>query len=284
MTSPSTSTYIDNNIMKLIENRSSSDIISFLIGLTQYIQLGNQMILENMTINRLYKLKKIIKQNDNIIFKNNDDIINFFKECEKLNTNKIYQSVYVINRINHILKFLSNKFIIFPCNADKTPRVFIWNKITFKDTIKLYSKQELEFTNIGLQCGKGSGVIVVDIDTKDNGMEYWKELLDKHNNSQDIDTLTTITGSLGKHYYFKYNESMDDWTSINKIFSNKEQGVKVGIDLRTKNGYVIIPPSIHIKHNRIYTFNDINKPIADIPSWLFNEINQYFIKKQEKQI
>lgn len=278
-----TSTYINNNIMKLIDNKSFNDIVSFIIGLTQYIQFGNQMILENMTVRKLYKLNKLIKQNNdnNIIIKNNDDIINFFEECEKINTNKIYQSVYVVSRIDHILKFLSNKFVIFPCNADKTPCVRHWNKITYKDTIELYSKQELEFTNIGLQCGKESGVIVIDIDTKDNGMEYWQMLLNKHNYSQDINTLITITSSLGKHYYFKYVESMDDWTSINKIFSNKEQGEKVGIDLRTKNGYVIIPPSVHIKYNRVYTFNDINKPIANIPSWLFNEINQYFVKRKK---
>lgn len=271
-------TFINDNIANIINDKTFDDVLSFIIGLTQYIQFGNQSILENTNISKIYKFKRYIKQNEDIIIKNNNVIINFFEQCEQFNTNKIYRSSYIIKRINYILKFMSNRFVIFPCNADKTPRIRQWNKLTFKDTLKLYSNQELEFTNIGLQCGKESGVIVIDIDIKDNGMEYWEQLLKIHNNSHDIDTLITITGSMGKHYYFKYKESMNNWNSTNKIFSDGHFK-KIGIDLRTKNGYVIIPPSVHIKYNRLYEFNDINKPIIDIPEWLFNKINEYFINR-----
>lgn len=290
-------TFINENLPSLVIDKTVDDIVSFIIALNQYIQLGNMWILDNNLINNVYKSKRLYKNIDNVTIKNIKEITNFFEKCEEMNEHKIFQSSYVIKRINYVLELLLKKFVIFQCKDDKSPKTIRWNKSKFNDTIKHFLEQEIEFTNIGVLCGKESGIIVIDIDTKDHGMEYWEEMLKEYNNGNDIDTLITITGSKGKHYYFKYTDNMSAWFSTNKMFTkekvigaNLETNVnnalskynKIGIDFRSRNGFVIVPPSIHLKCETIYDFNDINKEISTIPNWLFEIIDDYFVKRNER--
>ena len=272
--------FINENILNMIEDNTSDNILSFIIALIQYIQFGNSWMLENLKVKYIYKLRNIYRHKNitKIECTNKNKIILFFEKCEELNDNKKYQSEYIIKRIDYILTFLMKGFIIFHCNQDKSPRVSGWNKLTFNDTVRLFLILELEYTNIGLLCGKESNVVVIDIDNKDNGMEYWSSLLEKYNATKEIDTMITTTGSLGKHYYFKYNEQISHWISINKLFTDN-LNKKIGIDLRSTNGYVIIPPSINSNYNRQYEYNDLNKNILDVPEWLMNEINDFFVKR-----
>jgi hypothetical protein len=296
---PQMNEFINKNLPKLVIDKSIDEVVTFLVALVQYIQLRGYYILENKLVNDVYKSKRLYKNIDDFECKHIDEIVDFFKKCEELYDDKISkaESTYIVKRINYLLQLMVRKFILFPCNDDKTPHARQWNKLKFKDTVQLFLEQEIIFTNIGVVCGKDSGMVVVDVDTKDHGMEYWSEMLKDHNNGEDIDTLMTITGSLGRHYYFKYTDNMESWFSTNKMFT-KEKVIgakiegnineallkynKIGIDFRSRNGFVIVPPSIHLKCKSLYEFNDISKPLSNMPVWLFDIVDDYFIKRAER--
>jgi hypothetical protein len=68
-------------------------------------------------------------------------------------------------------------------------------------------------------------------------------------------TLTTMTGR-GFHFWFR-----------TPIAVRNGVGVLPGIDVRTKGGFVVVPPSVH-QNGTHYQFADISAPIADAPEWL----------------
>lgn len=203
-----------------------------------------------------------------------------------------------------ICQFLKDGFAIFPCNINKTPGIKKWNNLTIEKSIELYTKIDFDakdnsnhnnhnnhddYTgntydkiikqNIGIVCGVASNIVVIDIDNSDNGMQYWLELTNEFNEPQ---TLKTITGSGGLHYYFQYSDLMKKWYTRNKIFSTDDH--QVGIDFRTNNGYIIMPPSIHPDTGVRYKFFDIEfdcvtsvrNKISEMPEWLFDKCNNFF--------
>lgn len=88
--------------------------------------------------------------------------------------------------------------------------------------------------NIGIATGKESGVFVVDVDAKSDGLVSMMKL--------DLPpTLTVKTGGGGYHFYYAYPEGKQVRNSVSKIAS--------GIDIRGDGGYVIAPPSMHISGN-----------------------------------
>ena len=198
-----------------------------------------------------------------------------------------------------INQFIKNDFVIFPCNLDKTPMIKKWNRLTQNDSQEMYqfNGMEKEYKshaanymkqNIGMLCGKQSQIIVIDIDLKDSGVEYWNDMLSQ-NDCKDLNTLKVRSGSGGYHYYFKWTTLMKGWFSKNRIFSTP--GNKVGIDFRADNGYMIIPPSIHHDTQNLYRFENISEPcnirehINEIPGWLFQIIDRHMTcLKAEKTI
>lgn len=96
-----------------------------------------------------------------------------------------------------------------------------------------------------------SGHIVIDIDSKNGGLEYWKALCASNGEPQ---TLRAKTGS-GFHYVFKTKKGMK--------YKGKIRGV--GIDTRLKN-YIVVYPSIHPSGKQYVWENDL-KPV-EMPEWL----------------
>lgn len=86
-------------------------------------------------------------------------------------------------------------------------------------------------TNIGILTGEVSGLIVVDVDAKNGGLESLKSMILPK-------TLTVETGGGGYHFYFQYPAGQ----KINNSASKLAQGV----DIRANGGYVVAPPSTHI--------------------------------------
>lgn len=125
-------------------------------------------------------------------------------------------------------------------------------------------------SNIGLLTGFQTGIFVIDIDLKHGGeqsLEYLQEdykslLKDKYNPLPA--TLTTFTGSGGRHLYFKFPPDLRDITG-----STSEIGE--GLDIRANGNYIIAPPSKHISGNR-YSWFGLNISIEDAPDWLIYEI------------
>ena len=62
-------------------------------------------------------------------------------------------------------------------------------------------------SNIGVATGSASGILVVDVDTKHNGLQTWTELQDMNG---VVNTMTSITGSGGNHYFFRLPEGYHD--------------------------------------------------------------------------
>ena len=195
-------------------------------------------------------------------------------------------------KLKYIQIFIDNQFAIFPTNLDKTPMIK-WSNLTLDKSKKLYNnntasninnytsnstfQRSYNNFNIGILCGKISGIVVIDIDIKDNGLTFWNNIISKH---IKIDTLICTSGSGGKHYYFKYDDRMSKWKSKNRIFY--DDGKKIGIDLRSDNGYIIAPPSIHYSTQNLYKFINFNEKInirhqiKEMPNWLYEKIDPIF--------
>ena len=151
------------------------------------------------------------------------------------------------------------------------------------EKIKKYNMNRNFNNNVGVLCGEKSGIVVIDIDVKGGGIDYWNEL--EKRNTQ-VETLKVRTGSGGIHYYFNYKPHMSEWTSRNKIIT--ENGNKIGIDFRTQKGYVVTPPSIHPESLKEYYFENEDKSksyreqIKDMPEWL-NRMLVEFFEEVERQ-
>lgn len=116
------------------------------------------------------------------------------------------------------------------------------------DTASLFAKIKLG-KNFGIRTGKVSDCIVVDIDTKDRGLETWTEIEKKMGK---IDTYRVRTGSGGLHLYFEYAAGLKNGAKLVRV-----AGEKVGIDLKTDRGQVVAALSIHPDTKKVYE--------ADIP-------------------
>ena len=92
--------------------------------------------------------------------------------------------------------------------------------------------------NIGIRTGQISGVVVLDLDAKNGGLESWNELQDIHGR---VETLTCRTGGGGLHLYFE--------APADELKSTGSQ-IAPGIDTRAEGGYVVAPPSLHISGRR----------------------------------
>lgn len=104
--------------------------------------------------------------------------------------------------------------------------------------------------NVMVLCGPPSDLMVIDFDVKDRGMEIWElggysELLKGYPMVQ--------TGGGGIHVYLPYDERLKTGTKCVTLIENGVR-IKVGIDIRSKGGNAIAPPSIHHTTKKQYKF------------------------------
>lgn len=122
--------------------------------------------------------------------------------------------------------------------------------------------------NIGLKTGKESGIIIVDIDPRNNGNENLEELQKRYDKLPS--TLLSRTPRGGTHRYFRH--PLDGQSYGNAIELDKLSG----IDVRGDNGYAVLPPS---RINKLsYKWVRSEFPIAPTPTWLLA-----LIKKDQKE-
>ena len=96
--------------------------------------------------------------------------------------------------------------------------------------------------NIGMATGPRSGVVVVDVDIDKGGFETLAALIHQH--EEWTRTPTVRTGGGGLHLYFQYPEGAE-------IRNDAGRKLGPGIDVRSKGGYVLLPPSKHATR-RVY--------------------------------
>jgi hypothetical protein len=150
---------------------------------------------------------------------------------------------------------LNNLITIPILTNDKRPFIKGWNNT--KETIYPTDINQ----NIGILTGKINNLTVLDIDIKNNGLRYWKEISKDY---KEIKTPMTKTPSGGLHIYFKYNKNIQNF---NRITIN---GEKIGWDCIGDNRQVVVYPSIinEIKYKWIKNKSLDDVKICIMPKWL----------------
>jgi hypothetical protein len=119
------------------------------------------------------------------------------------------------------------------------------------------------YKNHNLGVVLDEGWVVVDLDTKKDGLNHWAELV---GTKVVPPTLTVLTPTGGKHLYFRYNGD--------RRIKGKESLLAPGVDIWSGNRLMVGPPSIHPDTHTRYQFS--GEPdwslgddlIADAPEWL----------------
>jgi hypothetical protein len=107
--------------------------------------------------------------------------------------------------------------------------------------------------NVGIQTGKASGIVVVDVDPRNGGDATLSDLITDHGIMPE--TLQAITGGGGYHLFFNH------------------PGVKLrgklgdGIDIKSDGGFIVAPPSVHPDTKERYQWRN-SYGIADMPQWM----------------
>ena len=122
------------------------------------------------------------------------------------------------------------------------------------NTIKEWWSQEPD-ANVGIRTGKGSGLVVLDIDPRHEGDDHLSELEAQHGKLPD--TVKVLTGGGGRHLYFQYPDQETHLKNATKFLGWR------GIDIRADGGYVVAPPSCHPSGGE-YTWEVSSHP-DDIP-------------------
>ena len=125
-----------------------------------------------------------------------------------------------------------------------------------------------EESNYGILTGKTNGIIVLDIDTKDEGVEEFNKYIERYD---DPDTYQVQSRTGGYHYYFKYTHSDPDVEVLLRRFTNSSKYRGKGLDIRTDGGYIVGPGSyVHDQKDGISgTYKVINNvPILEMPKTL----------------
>jgi len=121
--------------------------------------------------------------------------------------------------------------------------------------------------NIGIRTGQASDLVVIDIDDKPHegrdGPSTWRRLLTMHADGETPNTVEALTGSGGRHLYFRAPEGT--------VVPSSKDALGPGLDVRGENGYVVAPPSSHVS-GRTYEWDSFSHPedleVAPLPAWL----------------
>ncbi len=114
--------------------------------------------------------------------------------------------------------------------------------------------------NVGIATGAVSGIIVLDIDRRNGGIESLARLEKEHGFLPE--THKVLTGD-GFHFYFKHPGGQ----------IHCRANIQPGIDLRADGGYVVAPPSVH-PNGRAYAWSgDTAAGFADAPDWVLTLIS-----------
>lgn len=129
----------------------------------------------------------------------------------------------------------------------KRPLLSKWEQTSKDEALSLIEKNKGKADNIGILTGAPSGIVVIDIDTRRDGLRRWEELRRKN---EQFTTFTVRTGSGGFHYYFQY-----DAKTMGGL-RNRALDEPASIDFKTTGGQVVAPGSIHPVTKELYVVCD----------------------------
>nr|WP_242467963.1 bifunctional DNA primase/polymerase [Halorhodospira neutriphila] len=146
----------------------------------------------------------------------------------------------------------------------KQPAINGWREAATSDPDRIAGAGWFGPNNIGLACGPGSGVLVLDVDG-DPG-----QLL-----PEGIDVPATVTQrtSRGRHYLFRWPDDNDKLEGLPTTIA----GLWPGVDLRGAGGLIVLAPSRHPSGHQ-YRWQEGRAPgeiaLAECPEWLIETVRR----------
>jgi hypothetical protein len=164
-------------------------------------------------------------------------------------------------------RYASQGWLVFPLTpSGKTPRTKNGHLAATRNQAKISQWwQRWRTANIGVKTGAESGLVVLDVDVKNNqpGLQSLAELERQHGS---IETLRAHTPTGGLHLFFR---------APAQVVTNRA-GFLPGLDLRGQGGYIVVAPSRI--DGQSYSWENPSAQIAEMPDWLLEIINA----KQQK--
>jgi len=139
----------------------------------------------------------------------------------------------------------------------KHPRITKWTENAsndFDEVTRWWT--QWPSANIGLATGRASGVVVMDVDPRNGGLDEILRLSAEH--GWEHDGPIVATGGGGWHYFFAAPEQP---ITNNHPFP--------GIDIQADGQQVVLPPSVHYTGvGYEWTENGPDVPLPEMPEWL----------------
>jgi len=157
--------------------------------------------------------------------------------------------------LNKALEYIDLNYSIFPTNSKQKKGYIKWKKYqeqmpTRQEVIDWWT--EYPDANISIITGPINNITVVDIDNKPDKPA--------HITAKELNlplTRMVKTGGGGFHYYYLYDPKTKTTASI-----------LPNVDIRSKGGQVVAPPSLHHSGNT-YEWINPEEPLAPFPLHLF---------------
>jgi hypothetical protein len=156
------------------------------------------------------------------------------------------------------LWYAERGWAVLPCRPrDKSPAT----KHGFKDAttdkaalVRAWTRDPA--ANVGIATGSLSGIVVLDVDPRNEGDASLAELERLHGSLPE--TVSVETGGGGRHLYF----SAPEGAAPSGVLAE-------GLDIKAEGGYVIAPPSVHPDGKPYRWVNAPSKTkLAPCPDWL----------------
>lgn len=139
-----------------------------------------------------------------------------------------------------------------------------WTELASSDpaTVRGWFKRGSPF-NVGIATGAASGVFVLDVDVKNDGVQTLAALEERHGPLPV--TPTEVTGGGGRHHLFRHVEGL----------GNSAGRLGAGLDTRGDGGQIVASPSRHTSGRR-YAWLEGMAPgdvsVAEAPTWMVDAL------------
>lgn len=160
------------------------------------------------------------------------------------------------------LAYAARGWRVFPTNG-KRPRIREWQKRATTDAAQIREWwQGWPVADIGIATGELSGLVVLDVDTKEDrrGDASLLNLIDRIGPLRFV--AHAITGSGGDHFYLGWAPGIKNGSDV----------LGLGLDIRSDGGFVVAPPSAHASGAR-YHWAEVEATGDPIGSRKLREVN-----------